>query len=323
MDPGSPRPTSTPPPGARPLYDGYDGASPSPQSPPSTGGARRVVGFAVVAAVLAVAALLALGLRDSSTGGTPFSPIAAAAERTGEVSGARFAGTGTAISSGLEMTMSFGGVYDAAAERTQMRMQVQSAAAPQAALMNPLTAVQDGLTMYMSSPAFANGLPDGKSWMKLDLSEFVPETTEAPASASSMDADAVLEQLELVGDDARIVGRETVRGAKTIRYAATIDPALQAQQLQDAGNDLAADVVESQGGPVSVEVWIDRAGLVRRTAMTVPFELMGGPGASMSMTMDFFDFGIEPEIEIPADEAVFDATELGKEVLEATLEQSG
>ena len=82
-------------------------------------------------------------------------------------------------------------------------------------------------------------------------------------------------------------------------------------------------MVESQGGPVSVEVWIDRAGLVRRTAMTVPFELMGGPGASMSMTMDFFNFGIEPEIEIPADEAVFDATELGKEVLEATLEQSG
>ena len=59
--------------------------------------------------------------------------------------------------------MSFGGVYDGAAERTQMRMQVQSAAAPQAALMNPLTAVQDGLTMYMSSPAFSTGCPTARA----------------------------------------------------------------------------------------------------------------------------------------------------------------
>ena len=54
----------------------------------------------------------------------------------------------------------------------------------------------------------------------------------------------------------------------------------------------------------------------------MPFELTGGPGATMSMTMDFFGFGIEPEIEVPDDDAAFDVTELSKDALETTLEQS-
>ena len=111
MDSAGERSNSVPPPGAGPLYGGYDGAPPSPQPPPSTGGAGRAVGFVGVAAVLAVAALLALGLRDGSSGGTPFSPIAAAAERTADAGGGRFAGTGTATGAGLEMTMRFDGVY--------------------------------------------------------------------------------------------------------------------------------------------------------------------------------------------------------------------
>ena len=218
--------------------------------------------------------------------------------------------------------MRFDGVFNVEADRSQLQMEVSSAAAPQVSMINPLVAVQDGLTMYMSSPAFSAGLPVGKSWIKIDASEFVAEAPEAPASMSSMDARVVLEQLELAGGG-RIVGRESVRGFRTTHYTVTIDAAAQAAQLREAGNELAADVVESQGGASSVDVWIDGRGLVRRTALVVPFELTGGPGATMSMTMDFFGFGIEPEIEVPGDDAAFDVTELSKDALEATLEQSG
>jgi hypothetical protein len=78
-------------------------------------------------------------------------------------------------------------------------------------------------------------------------------------------------------------------------------------------------MIEEQGGGSHVEVWIDRKGLVRRTAMSVPYELVGGSGASVVLTMDFYDFGVTPEIEIPPDDAAFDATELSKEMLEQEL----
>jgi hypothetical protein len=172
--------------------------------------------------------------------------------------------------------------------------------------------------MYMSSPAFAAGLPDGASWMKLDMSEFLGEQ-EGPAGVSSMDARAVLGQLQMVSDDARTVGIERVRGVITTHYAATIDPGLQAEQLREAGQELGAELIERQGGAASVGVWVDRDGLVRRTTMTIPFGLVGGPGAQVSMTMDFFGFGAVPDIEVPPEDATFDATELGRQVLEDTL----
>jgi hypothetical protein len=281
----------------------------------------RLLAIGAIAVGLAVAALLALGLRDGSSGGTPLSPIAEAAERTSELARGRFAGTGRATGSGLDMTMSFSGTYDEG--RSQLRMDFQTPAAPQvAAMMNPLTAVQDGLTMYMSSPVFSGQLPDGASWLKMDLSEFVAEPSGGPSSFGSVDARAVLGQLEKVSGDARIVGKERVRGVICTRYGATIDPQLQAEQLRDAGNDLAAELIERQAGGSSVDVWVDRKGLVRRTAMAVPFALPGGPAGQMSMTIDLFGFGAVPEIEVPPEDATFDATELGREMLEETLGQS-
>jgi hypothetical protein len=137
-----------------------------------------------------------------------------------------------------------------------------------------------------------------------------------------MDARAVLGQLKMVSDDARVVGTEQVRGVTTTHYTATIDPELQAEQLREAGQELGAEVIERQGGAASVGVWVDRDGLVRRTTMTIPFGLVGGPGAQMSMTMDFFGFGATPEIEVPPEEATFDATELGQQLLEDALGES-
>jgi hypothetical protein len=153
--------------------------------------------------------------------------------------------------------------------------------------------------------------------MKLDMTEFVPEPEGPPVS--SVDARSMLASLETVSDDARRVGAEKVRGVATTRYVATLDAALQAEQLREAGQELGADLVERQGGDASVGVWVDRDGLIRRIAMTVPFELMGGPGAEMTMTIDLFAFGAAPEIDLPPEEASYDATELSRDALEDAL----
>lgn len=309
--PASERPpdTSAPPPGW-----------PDPEPAAAPGGSFEtrshrprllLVGVALLA-VLATALILTLD--GGSSGRNAFAPIAEAAERTANFPGARFAGAGHTSTPQFDMTMSFTGEYNGASDRSTMRMETEAPGLPAAAeAMNPMIGVQDGLTIYMSAPAFAAGLPDGKSWMKIDYSEF------AEGQPSATDARGMLEQLRAVGE-ARKLGRERVRGTSTIHYAATLDPELQAEQARDMGDELSAEVIETQGGTTAVDVWVDDRDLIRRLAMTVPFDLVAGEGAEMRMTVDYFDFGIEPQIDLPPEDDVFDATKLGRSLLESTLD---
>jgi hypothetical protein len=266
-------------------------------------------------AVLAAFALFTVLTGDDDGAGGPFSPVAAAAAKTADLPGARIAGSGTVTGNGMTMNMQMTGAFNAETNRSTMQMDMQSSVAlPPGAGITPMTAVQDGATMYMTAPMFAGQLPDGKSWMKLDLSEVVDESLIE--QQNSMDARSVLTQLESAGAVTE-VGTERVRGAKTTRYTASVDSATQAEAAREAGDDLAAEILEQNPGVSTSDVWIDKEGYVRRVATVVPFAAVGGPGAEMSMTMDFFDFGVEPTIEPPSDEEAFDATEMAIEGMEA------
>jgi hypothetical protein len=282
---------------------------------------RRVLAVAGMVAVGAIAALVIFSTGGDPSKGTPFAPIAKAAERTAEVSGARFAGTGTGTAGGLEMKMSFVGVYNTRSERSSTTMDFEVPSQPQLAeMMGPMTGLQDGLVMYMGSPMFERGI--GKPWMKIDLGEFTSSEAESLGTEAT-DARGMLDQLRVVSSDARRVGSERVREALTTHYAATIDRELAAEQAREAGDELGAEVIESQDSEATVDVWIGKKdGLVHRMANTIPFNLVGGEGSELTMTTDFFDFGITPEIGLPPDNQVFDATELSKRSLEATLEGS-
>ncbi|MGB2851961.1 MAG: hypothetical protein WBC01_09885 [Solirubrobacterales bacterium] len=309
----TPRPESVPPPGVRTL-EGATLAAPEPSPPPADTGRRPTAYVVAVVAALVVGAGLAFGLPWGSSD-APLTAIAEAAQRTGNLSGARFSGTGTGSTPGFEMQMSFEGTYNAETERSFLKMETTTPRAPQiAAAMNPLVAVQDGSTMYMSSPIFSRALPGGKSWMKIDGSEFGSEPISG--QLESADGRAVLGQLATVSDDSRTVGREQIRGVSTTHLTATLDPGLQAEQLREAGNDLAAEVLEGQGERSTVDVWIDRRGLIRRTVMTMGLQLPGQEPTSMSMTMDFYGFGAAPDVSVPSDAVSFDATALALEGLQ-------
>lgn len=67
---------------------------------------------------------------------------------------------------------------------------------------------------------------------------------------------------------------------------------------------------------MTVEAWIDDKDLVRRMTLVQSTPQIEGDGiTTMKVRMDFFDFGIEPVIEIPASDEVFDATSLAEEGL--------
>jgi hypothetical protein len=231
--------------------------------------------------------------------------------------GVRVSGTGSVTGPGVTMQMRFSGEFSGVDDVSTMQADLQTnVASPAVDQLSPMVVVQDGLTMYMTAPIFAGQLPDGKSWMKLDLSEIVSLPEE---QAGTPDARAMLEQLQAAGDVTE-VGKERIRGVKATRYNTTVDSAQAAAEARAQGDDLAAQIIEQSPGISTSDVWVDRRGYVIRMATEVPFSMAGGAGAQMSMTMDFHDFGIEPRIDIPADDEAFDATDLALEGIEAELD---
>ncbi len=112
------------------------------------------------------------------------------------------------------------------------------------------------------------------------------------------------------------LGKEYVRGVPTTRYRGTVGVSELVKRLEEEGADDRAAYVEAEGSPLRIEAWIDADGLVRRTRWVKSQPGKGGEESTMDMRVDFFDFGIDPEIDVPDSGEVFDATPLVEEELE-------
>ena len=287
--------------------------APRPQRP-----SRLILLGVGIAAVLATAMALTLVGGDSEN---PVSPIARAAERTAAYPGARFSFEGWAAypELGAEMTMSGGGEFNGEEDRARVSVDASMSGAPVALPDLSTTVVMDGLTMYMSSPAFGSQLPDGASWIKVSPGE---EMEEAAALGQGNPADE-LDALRAVSSDITEVGPERVRGVVTTHYEGTLDHQLHADLLREEGLDEAADeieeVAEETGSMTPVDVWVDAKHRIRRLDMAtgMPSEPQLG-SAEMHMTMEIYDFGIKPRIDLPAAGDVFDASELGETFFEGS-----
>ena len=210
--------------------------------------------------------------------------------------------------------MEFDGAFSSADDRSQIEMQMQVAGP--APISTSMTGIQDGSVFYMSSPLFSGSLPDGAAWMKLDLSEFDGDSA-ALEQSTSFDARQMLESLRATAPDVRMVGTDRIRGVRTKHYTGTIDPAVQAEQLREMGDEAGADLIAQNAASSTVEVWIDRDHLVRRFDMQFPLALPGQGVANLGMSIEMFDFGATPAIDVPSDDDAFDATELSRQALEA------
>jgi hypothetical protein len=286
-----------------------------------------LIGGLLALLLVAVGAFLALDGGDD--GGLPgLTPLAEAAERTAEYPGARMGLEGRleVPDSGAVLTMTGAGAYngktglshitlgadlppDAAARVPGGRFEIE-----QVAEQRPGTAV-----MYMRSDAFGE-LPGGAEWMKIDLSE------QVDAQAQSFDPRDQLKMLRSSEDFERL-GTERVRGVPTTRYSATIDQGDELERLRDEGQEGAADTLEkviaANDGvdTVPVEAWVARDQTIRRLQMEIPFSLGTAPaGTSMFMTLELYDFGVEPNIALPSESEVFDATEIAREGLDRLAE---
>jgi hypothetical protein len=88
--------------------------------------------------------------------------------------------------------------------------------------------------------------------------------------------------------------------------------------LHSEGKDELAEQVEHVSsemvGPMRSEVFIAQDGMLRRMRMELTMSVKGRTVTS-NIRMDFFDFGVTPEIQVPDDSRVYDMTPLLEEQL--------
>lgn len=302
--------TSIPPSSSNPLLPagGWRFAPPDPEPPQLDPLSRRLLQIATALSVLLIL-LVAVGwLHD---GGNPLNPIAEAAVRTQQYPGARFAMQGVYTSQSLPqaMTMRGQGVFNGRTGRSRGVVTVQM---PSPLGPVEMESVGDDRIVYLRSTLLAAKLPPGDRWMSIEPGLGGSGDT---ALGSNVDAKGQLAMLQAVSGGVERVGREDVRGVSTTQYRATIDLDRYAGVLRQEGNDQAAEQYEQLAGrsvsPTVVEAWIDGKGLLRRMRALMTFDATpGGPSVSMNLNVDFFDFGIAPDVSFPSSGEVFDATPL-------------
>jgi hypothetical protein len=310
--------TSTPPPGGDSGPDGSWGYQ-VPDRSPSTAPARTATLDPLSRRLLKVAAglsaLLILVVAFAWLHGSDeasLNPIAEAAARTQEQPGSRIAMRGIyTMPTGQSMTMHGSGLYNARTGRSRLAMELTVPG-----LASPLRfdAVGDKQTMYMRSTVFTAELPPGDRW--LATQEGLGNSAQT-SLASNSGSEGQLEMLRAAGGKVEDLGEETVRGVATTRYRGTVDLNRYADMLREEGKATGAheyeQLVKSMPAPIPVEAWLDDGGLVRRMRMVMDIpSAPGAPTVKMDLTMEFFDFGIAPKVDLPTASETFDATPLGR-----------
>jgi hypothetical protein len=274
---------------------------------------RRRLWLLGIGAVVLVVALVVFASQQGNKGGSggPLNAIAQAAVKTQREGGGRAAVRGTISTPERSKPLILTGrvVYaDSGLGRGYMATTDLKTGKPV-----KIELVQDGTQAYMRSSSFGT-LPDGKEWMGIDYSLGDELDVSAPTNG---DVTGELALLELASGDVEKLGKEKVRGVSTTRYRASISVAENAKRLREMGGQEAAELIEKEGAPLQVEAWIDAKELVRRMRLILskPGEEVEGP-ITTDITIDFFDFGFEPEIDVPDSDEVFDTTSLVQERLD-------
>lgn len=328
-------PTSTPPPGAKPLWGSYKGGAVTAVAPPAGDAApartasaswlfggeeleplsRNLLQLAGFLSLLLVAVVANSFLNQGSA--SPFNPnpVAAAAERTREVPGMRLSMVMRSTAEGRPpVTITGSGAYNGESNLAGITYHARSST------QTPIEfdAVLGDSEWYFRYPQLTGRIPDGKEWIKLDA--LIKQSDNSMSAENPEDS---LRALAAAGSVQRL-GQAKVGKVRTTRYRATLTANGVLRALRAEGQDELAEqfesVVSQVVGPIRTEIFIDRHQMVRRMH-TLTRVIANGAVVTTSVHMDFFDFGAQPQIQVPDESRVFDMTPTMEEKLE-TLGQS-
>jgi hypothetical protein len=259
--------------------------------------------------VLLMLVLAALPLACGGGETSPEAAVAEAATKTEEAGSARIVFTGGLT--GSEGSFTIVGRGEFANQRGRMTVDLFGAGGDSASMQM----IFDGLVIYMKfPPGLGAELLGGKSWVKMDLEALgkqqgidLGELTQFGQTNPTQS----LRFLQGASDDFEELGEEEVRGVGTTHYRGTVDLRKAAEQISESARSTAERLIELMGvSKLPFEVWIDDEDLTRRIKYEQPLPAAAGQDASMTLTMDFFDFGVAVDVEPPPAGDVVDLQEL-------------
>lgn len=248
----------------------------------------------------------------SSSAEKEINVLAAAYDSTREAESARIeskfsfrAGNGAAT---VNTTGKATGMIDFANENAQITMEVPVAGSIEMRLVDGARYVK-----LPTPPAGATGAPRG--WIKHDESGSSAAGDGSPFGASGLND--ILGVLRGSSESVKEVGTEEIRGAEATHYTAKVNLAEVAEDEGASAEDVKKLREELGTDTVPVEVWIDEEGRAVRVAVKLtPRGVANGsqsPAAGtgeapqVSISTDYYDFGVDVNVEAPPADQVREA----------------
>jgi uncharacterized protein YdeI (BOF family) len=253
---------------------------------------------ALLALLVAPLALAACGGGSKTSKQTTLSPAAyvkSAAKKTAGAGSEHMTVKGSVAVQGQVVTLTGGGNFDNVAKSGAVHVDFNFAG-----LTGGIDEVMQGTTIYMKSPLFADALPSGKTWMKLDLQKALATKGIDFSALGSQDPTQTLAQLQRAGTVVKL-GDEDVGGVATTHYRAHVDLSKVPQ-----GEKIKA-LANATYGPI--DIWIGKDDtLVRRMRVSYTMGPAGPARQRISFTTEFSDFGKGVKVTVPPESETFDAT---------------
>jgi hypothetical protein len=273
--------------------------------------------------LLALLPLLAVTLVLSGCGSKDaltLDPVAEAASKTTSAGSSRVSFESTMWLLGREVSFGAEGLYDYERQRGALTMDM-SALLPGASGLGTFELRQLGSTLYMRMPAVAGAfVPQGKEWLSLDLDAALDKAGLGGFDPANLQQDPsqFLTLLRASSTDVQEAGYDTVRGADVTRYTANLDlrksvdaslDQLELSDEQEAALRRAAEQLADQVGTkkIPVEVFVDADGRLRRLNMDLSMTVQG-QRLALEQTVDYYDFGVEVDVDAPPASQVHDLT---------------
>jgi hypothetical protein len=169
----------------------------------------------------------------------------------------------------------------------------------------------EGIVLYVRFPFLKGQLPGGKSWLKADIVKIGKRyglDLDRLEEAKHSDPGNMLAYLKsAVGVEK--VGSDVVQREVTIHYATQVDAETIVEQSPPAQRKAMRKYLRLMGVKTyPVDIWVDREGVVRKLQIELEYKLPGGDYVEMTVSEEYFDFGIETVIEAPPAKSVLDVT---------------
>lgn len=266
---------------------------------------KRLSTAAVVACLTTVAAGCGSSQKTSTVS------VIRAADATTQTTGYRLAGT-MSITSTRTGPISFdiGGTFNRAARAGEM-----TAVFEVGGNRLQFSELVSQLTVYLrtSDIPTLKRATGGKPWVKLDLSHAMG-AFGLSSLPTATDPSQFVDYLRAVSSNTKSLGTLTVRGVKSTGYETTVDLDRYPNLVSSSQRAAVAQGVKSLESAIGshtipMDVWVDKAGLVRRLTLSFP-ECASGTKFQFAMTIDLYDFGPQPTPRLPTASQVYDLTPL-------------